>query len=603
VESPGAVVFESPVGALRPLGSLASDRGGAVRLLANVNAASLQADDPVTFGGAGTRQITTAGGLRFAQALTLETDASLTASAGDLTLGGGVSGGGRSLVAEARGGLLSVNGDIGGPTVRLQTVSLAGRNVSVENLHAVGDIAIDISRDAGTPTTPNGYLRIGGTTVDSEKGAVVLGAGAWTPTEGADDRTGAPLQSSIFKANEGDLTLAGATVTVQPYERLAVRDGNLVVFGDTAVTLSSTAASRAVALIAPRIELRTRPSEPVLVEGTVAEDRGADLVGSRVLFFRSGAIDTPTRAELGTLDLGKSQGTLLTNTPAVISLLPAPGQSAASIFFVADLAGERTVLRPLVPQLVYLDLKTAPGLGDVQIVPPEKFGRPTDAPLAAVPASGLARASLEQVYVPVMPREERAMEPTEASLAPAMREQLQALGIYARAVLRIEEEARGRRAGTFVVVPARARPFESDFEVVDARVEGASVREVLRLAAECGLVGERTAHLDRVADALAEAYEAFYAETASEDGRRFRRWLGGRTDEAASRVRDFLVALRATLAEIERLGLTRHELAGSKAQIYGSLLRPRLNADADFLRLAVEDDLDDSTSIVPPVSP
>ena len=44
----------------------------------------------------------------------------------------------------------------------------------------------------------------------------------------------------------------------------------------------------------------------------------------------------------------------------------------------------------------------------------------------------------------------------------------------------------------------------------------------------------------------------------------------------------------ATLKRIELLGLTRQELEGSKAQIYGSVLRARLNVEPEFLRALVE---------------
>ncbi len=92
---------------------------------------------------------------------------------------------------------------------------------------------------------------------------------------------------------------------------------------------------------------------------------------------------------------------------------------------------------------------------------------------------------------------------------------------------------------------------------------------------------------------LATAYDAFFKESQSEDGRTFRSWLEKRRDTESRAVLTFVRSLKATLVQIERLGLTRHELEVSKSQIYGNLLRPRLNADADFLRLLVEGDLDE----------
>ncbi|MFO1448481.1 MAG: filamentous hemagglutinin N-terminal domain-containing protein [Opitutaceae bacterium] len=592
VTSPGTVSFLAPVGQLRRIGTLSTDAGGATSVRANVTATSLDFADDVTFEGAPALVAATTGDQRYARTLTLGSDLSLTSTTGNITLGLGAQGGGRSLTGSAGNGLISAVGDLGGVAARLKTVQLSGRDLLVNNVWTTDTLALEIGKGTGSGAAANPYLEIRGSVLDSETGSVVLGSGALTPADASDDKTTPPLRSSIFKANTGDLLIAGTNVTLQPFERLAVRDGNLVIFADQVMTLSNTAASQTLALIAPQIRLRSRAPAPALFGDSQEDDRGMDLVAGRVLFFRGGALDAPTRADLGKLDLGKSQGTLLVNSPEVITLIAGQGQTPQTVL-VADLAEERSVLRPLVANLVYLDLTAASGVGNVTAIPPSRFGSERESPLFAVTANGQLRASLEQVYVPVAPRQEQAMEPAEADLAPALREQLQALGIYSRALMRYEEQARSRRAGTFVVVPNRIRPFESDYEVVDARVEGASVREVLRLAAETGLVGEQTAELSSVADALATAYDAFFKESQSEDGRTFRSWLEKRRDTESRAVLTFVRSLKATLVQIERLGLTRHELEVSKSQIYGNLLRPRLNADADFLRLLVEGDLDE----------
>jgi hypothetical protein len=124
--------------------------------------------------------------------------------------------------------------------------------------------------------------------------------------------------------------------------------------------------------------------------------------------------------------------------------------------------------------------------------------------------------------------------------------------------------------------------------VADARVEDRAVREVIRLATETGLIGEGQARLDEVARALAATFEAFSAAVPSGDGRQFRTWLEARSDPNAKSVLDFAKSLQSTLKRIELLGLTRQELEGSKAQIYGSVLRSRLNAEPEFIRAFVE---------------
>ena len=66
-------------------------------------------------------------------------------------------------------------------------------------------------------------------------------------------------------------------------------------------------------------------------------------------------------------------------------------------------------------------------------------------------------------------------------------------------------------------------------------------------------------------------------------------WLvANSTGKDAKIVLDYMKALRTTLTKIELLGLTKQELEGSKAQIYGSVLRARLNIDPEFLRKLVE---------------
>ena len=52
---------------------------------------------------------------------------------------------------------------------------------------------------------------------------------------------------------------------------------------------------------------------------------------------------------------------------------------------------------------------------------------------------------------------------------------------------------------------------------------------------------------------------------------------------------DFISSLRSTLTRIEMLGLTRQELDGSLAQIYGSILKTKLGADPEFIRALVQD--------------
>ena len=64
--------------------------------------------------------------------------------------------------------------------------------------------------------------------------------------------------------------------------------------------------------------------------------------------------------------------------------------------------------------------------------------------------------------------------------------------------------------------------------------------------------------------------------------------LEASSEPDAQKVLQYVKTLHETLNRIELLGLTRQELASSKAQIYGSILRARLNAEPEFLRALVE---------------
>ena len=176
----------------------------------------------------------------------------------------------------------------------------------------------------------------------------------------------------------------------------------------------------------------------------------------------------------------------------------------------------------------------------------------------------------------------------------SVREQFQALGIYARALTSEERKARDLWIAKFVSIPAKARPAESDYQVADARVEDQAVREVIRLAYAVGLIGESQGSLDEVARAFAASYED-YLKTPTSDEKTpdtlvtdFRDWLLASQNPDAVKVLAYLKSLRTTLHKIELLGLTRQELEGSKAQIYGSVLRARLNVEPEFLRALVE---------------
>jgi filamentous hemagglutinin family protein len=601
----GVATFGGPVGEGSRLGAISTEASGRTVILGDVAATSAHFAHGVTIDGA-TARIETSGSQRFDEAVELKVDLSFISTGADVALHRGVQAVGRKLHVDAKEGTLLIGDALGSESGRLHSVRADAKNIIVENIFTTGDLQLAIGTDAGTASgTRNAFLQINGTTLNSESGAIVLGSGALTPDQAGDDKTGAPFRSSIFKSNAGDLILVGDTVTIQPFERLAVRDGSLIIFADQRITLSNTAVSQTLALIAPQIHLRSRGAQPVVTSDRGPDqDRGTEIVGAKVLLFRGGSPGAPTRSNLTTFDYASSQGNILSNLPEVVTVAPGTGEPPQMVY-IADLTDEKSVLRPLIPHLVYLDLRTAAGLHDAPVVPPIRFGNEGETPVFSLIAAGQLRANLEQAYVPVLPRQAQAASDNEAALAPAVREQLQALGIFARALTDAEQEARRRRAGLFVAVPARERPRESDYEVVDARIEETSIREVLRLAEVNGLVGAQSERLAAVAHSLAIVYDDYQRETAIDDGAQFRRWLERRSDAHSRRVVQFVLTLEAMFRQIESLGLTRQELDISKAQIYGSILMPRLNADPEFLRAMIEapasaPSLADATAATPP---
>jgi hypothetical protein len=131
--------------------------------------------------------------------------------------------------------------------------------------------------------------------------------------------------------------------------------------------------------------------------------------------------------------------------------------------------------------------------------------------------------------------------------------------------------------------------------VADARVEDKSVRDVISNAEKTGLIGAGQSKLEEVARALADSYKV-YADsnppgdkTPDELAKEYHDWLvANSTGKDSKIVLDYLKDLNTTLRKIKELGLTTQELEGSKAQIFGSVLRARLNIDPDFLQKLVE---------------
>jgi hypothetical protein len=253
----------------------------------------------------------------------------------------------------------------------------------------------------------------------------------------------------------------------------------------------------------------------------------------------------------------------------------------------------------------YLDLSTA-GLATRTINGLGLFIEPTDSlfgtvgatPMRALSSQGAApRTVLQSAFTPNVPLETREAAPIEVDLSPAVREQLQAIGIYARALRPAEKLSRDLRRGLFVTVPERERPREPDYEVAEARVEDRAVRDVLQLAAAAGLIGEGQDKLDEVARSLAASYSVFETLSLTQEAKDFRAWLEKSDSEDAVRVVKYLKTLQQALRRIELLGLTRQELASSKAQIYGSILRARLNAEPEFLRALVEEPAGPGTKV------
>ena len=431
------------------------------------------------------------------------------------------------------------------------------------------------------------------------------------PDGGGPVKTVAPIRSSIYKTS-GDLFLVGNTVTMQPFERLAVRDGNLIIYGDSSLTLSNVAASRGLALIAPLVQIRSRAPQSVVIPGatamTLRNDRGTDIVAGRVVFFNTSLAGAPTRAGLGafaTTSLGVSRGNVSVNGSGFLTVLPQGGATSAgpADVFVADLTNTFSVYRPSATNVVYLDLATSPDFPSLSNPRPSAFG--TDrfgAASYSVMAGGDQRESTsisidqettstvvrETSFLPMVIKEFEFLPEGEVELSNTVREQLAALGIYARAMFPSELASRYKKTGLFTVVPNRVRPLDEDYKVVDARVEEGCVREAPRLAAESRLIGEGSNKLAPVAESLAASYQAFAAETGTEDAIRFRAWLDQRQDKNADTLKAFAKSVRATLREIKLLGLTKQEIDVSESYIFGNILVPALNVDGAFLRAFLE---------------
>lgn len=616
VNTGGTTTFGGAVGSATPLASLTTDSPGEV----------------VINGGA----ISTTGAQAYLDPLRLGANTTLVASAGDLTFGAEVSAKDLELVARAPTGVLTAVANLGSEEAPLGSLLAYGKSLVIGgDIWAKKDIRLAIGVGVGTAAggeLSHDYLRFNSaeetgsrdTRINSESGDIILGSGA-VPDSSV--KTEAPLRSSIFKNNPGDLLLFGRNVTVQPNERMAVSHGSLVAIadgtgsGEGTITLSSTAVANYLVLVSsatpsvtePGIRFRSRgPADVDLGRRNPAgqdhgTDLGADLVAGAVLIFDATMSDVaavPTRSSFkpasvpgpttdpALFDYWTYSGNIPTNLGlAAVAVLPDEQGSLHNVF-VADLLTKRSY-RPYVPFLVYLDLSTAAGFGEYrdQFIDfdADTFGLTDVNPIRTLVSTGAqVRNAVEQTFTPTAPRDDVASAPIEADLAMAIREQLQALGIYARPLTEAERRSRERRSGLFVTVPPQEHPREADYEVADARVEDRAVRDVLRAASEAGLIGAGQERLAEVAQALAATFEVFAPDHPTAGGGEFRAWLEARDDTDAGRVLEFARVLQAALQRIELLGLTAQELEGSRAQIYGSVLAARLNAEPEFLRALVE---------------
>jgi len=594
----------------------------------------------VTFAGTAPFKMDTTGTQEYRSTVQLNTDMTFnsdfnsvgTSSTDGIRFVQGMSGAGRNVVLTARDGTISAERSIGGSAARFNTVSAAGRNLVVgEDIWTQSNITLSIG--TANSETSNDFLQFNvpgaspaehNTRIDSATGEIILGSGAVTGTTA---KSIAPFRASLFKSNAGDLYLFAHKITIQPFERLAVRNGSLVAIADgtaatDGITLSNTAVSNNLILVRINqtlpvgedrgsFRIRSRGFDPVIgLDGTKADDRGTELVAGAVMFFHSKlSTVTPTREKFSPsvpasdptyydyLLKGNMRGTF---GPLFITVMPdATDATVTHPVYVADLVTSNT-FRPILPNLLYLDLSTAStdfALLRDKFITPALFGEIPGGGLAQrtiVAGKSAQRNSLEQAFTPNVPREDNTVADPEPDLAAAVREQLQALGIYARALTPDEKLARERWAATFITVPERERPTESDYQVADARVEDKAVRDVIRFALDNGLIGEGQAKLEEIRAALEKTYEAYRETTKDEDKSvvvlvtEYREWLQANRSPDAVKVLQYVQSLRRTLRKIELLGLTEQELEGSKAQIYGSVLRARLNVEPEFLRTLVE---------------
>ncbi|HTL68934.1 MAG TPA: hypothetical protein VL200_14820 [Lacunisphaera sp.] len=635
----GATVFNQVVGGTGRLGDVTTDAAGSTEVHANFNSASLTVNDPISFQANTDLTIDTTGSQIYANDVTLDTNLTFNSALAavfdtaasppeGINFAQGLSAPGRVLTITAPTATISFGGNVGTTDTRLDSVALTGRYLVVGgDIKADHDIALSI----GTGTTgENDFLQFTApglaqrnTTLDSLQGEIRLGSGAVT---GTSEKTGAPVRSSIFKSNVGDLYLFARKITVQPYERLVVRNGSFVAIADgtaaeDGITVSNTAAADYLVLASSTssnsvdtagIKIRSRDPatfDPIGGNTTQTTDQGTDLVAGAVFFFNINYGGTkggpfPTReafapalfANNATFDYKTNTGNIRSAYgPVAVTVLP-DGAGATHNVYVADLVVTNR-FRPRPGNLLYLDLSTAPGFTVDNFVSDREPFIDTDAlglTSTAVPLKPLVslnaapRSVLDTTVTPSVPIGEAETTAPEPNISAAVREQLQALGIYARSLTQTELISRERRMGLFITVPEREHPRDSDYEVAEARVENRAIRDVLSMATAIGLIGEDQHRLDETAAALASAYEAFTAESTSIEARDFRAWLEASKRPDAALVLKYVKTLAATLQRIELLGLTKQELASSKAQIYGSILRARLNADPEFFRELVE---------------
>ena len=554
----GNITLTGNVGAIGPLGVVSLNSGGATTLVGSIagagttaGAASLTTDALGTT-AINTPLVRTSGTQLYGDTVTLGVNTTLSTNGADVTLGSTVNGA-RSLTIDTRtgdavasAGSVEVKGNMGGTTA-LTKVDISARDINLRDVTTTDEQVYRASRLLFLNST---YKTNGGNiTIDSGRSGLTPSITLWKSTSG----------DLVFDLSGG----AGGSLNFNQFDRIVVSDGSFKVTGANAVQLPDTVASKSITIDSKSL---TFFGERILAP-TIAYN--ATSVTANVRLDEKG--QRPNVIVLGTAYANLSGTGLLTGGLS-LALLDSTRFKAQLLELNADVL----VANPVAPTTKLLGGVDLP-FSDARTT--AFFNFPTPVALPAI-----SRTDVAALLTSGVPTNDSDV-PQEAAISASLREEMQVLGIFARAPNEAETRARFNHAAIYAQFVFNEGAASEEFKVVDIRLSETAVRSALKMYHQIfnteAADGTKVSRVPELTQSLTEAYRHYLDSNAGAEPTGFRGYLESNSADAQNAAAlHFVHGMSDLFGKIEKLGLTNREGEISKSQLLRPLRVPGLSTGA-----------------------